>query len=80
MILQTYVQTLQTSACVATKNFRSQCRSGSDFTDLVSDFADSCSDFADLSLDFADFDLRGDYEFSLPTLNNSDLLSLNIKP
>ena len=52
----------------------------SDFADLCSDLADLCSDFADLCSDFADFDLRGDYEFSLPSRIDSDLLSLNIKP
>ena len=52
----------------------------SDFIDLCSDFVDLCSDFADLCLDFADFDLRGDYEFLVPTRIYSDLLSLNIKP
>ena len=38
------------------------------------------SGFADLCLNFADFDLRGDYEFSVPTRSDLDLLSLNIKP
>ena len=39
-----------------------------------------CSHFADLGLDIADFDLRGDYEISVPTRIDSELLSLNIKP
>ena len=79
---------------MATKDFRSPRRSNqslqtlcsnladlcSDFADLCSDFADLCSDFADLCLDFADFDLRGVYEFSVPTQIDSDLSSLNIKP
>ena len=47
---------------------------------LCSDFVDVCSDFADLCSDFTDFDLRGDYEFSVPTRIDSDLLNLNIKP
>ena len=43
------------------------CRLCSDFVDLFSDFADLCSDFEDLCLDFADVDLRGDYDFLVPT-------------